>query len=118
MGRAEFAGRSNEAFTSTAMMGPSPISAIALTGRLSTSEPSMYSSRPRTWGGAMIGRQMLKPTASQSGPWRAMTNRPLRNSVLPDTKLRGSSSISRVPNVRCSIERNRSPRISECRGSV
>ena len=31
----------------------------------------------------MIGRQMLKPTASHSGPWRAISRRPLRSSALP-----------------------------------
>ena len=63
------------------MIGPSPMSAIASTGRLLTSEPSMNSSRPRVWGGAMIGRHMLKPTFSHRGPWRASMKLPLRSSV-------------------------------------
>ncbi len=78
----------------------------------------MKMSRPRTWGGAMTGRQMLNPTASHSGPCRAISRRPLRSSALPQMKLRGSSSIGRVPKVRCSMDRNRSPRISAWRGRV
>ena len=103
---------------STAMIGPSPMFAIASTGRLSTSEPSMNISRPRTCGGAMIGRHMLNPTVSHSGPCRAITSWPLRSSAQPQMKLRGSSSTVCVPNVRCSIPRIRSPRMSEWRGSV
>ena len=66
----------------------------------------MNSLRPRTCGGAITGRLMLNPTASHSGPCRAISRRPLRSSAQPHMKLRGSSSIRRVPKVRCSIAWN------------
>ena len=49
------------------MIGPSPSSAIGPIGRLSTSEPSTISWRPRTIGGTSTGMAMLVPTASHSG---------------------------------------------------
>ena len=58
------------------------------TGRLSTSEPSTSSRRPRTCGGTSDREAMLVPTASHSGPWRLITSSPLRRSAAPRQKLR------------------------------
>ncbi len=104
--------------TSTAITGPSPISAIAATGRLSTSEPSTSRRDPRTSGAPRIGRFNDSPTPSHTGPLRVRTSSPLRSSAAPQRKERGSSSMARDPKLRWSIARIRSPRSSEVRDSV
>ena len=60
--------RSKLALTSTVIRGPSPRAASVLSGRLSMSEPSTSSRRPRTWAGASTGMRMLSPTLSAGGP--------------------------------------------------
>ena len=112
------AARSIDALTSTAMIGPSPSAAIVPTGRLSISDPSIRTRPSRTCGGPMIGIAMLGPTRSTSAPQRCTTSSLRRRSALAQKKLRSSSSIATVPNVRWSIASARSPRISAWRGSV
>jgi hypothetical protein len=72
--------RSKLALTSTVIRGPSPRAASVLSGRLSMSEPSTSSRRPRTWAGASTGMRMLSPTLSAGGPNRLTTNWPERRS--------------------------------------
>ena len=91
---------------------------IGASGRLSSSEPSISSSRSRRIGGAISGSDMLAPTASAAG----------RRDRSPACCRAGSRSRSRTcaraprarssPNTRSSIASALCPLISEERGSV
>ena len=59
---------------------------------------------------------MLKPTLSHSGPVPGEHERAAAQLGAAAHEAARSSSIASSPNVRCSIARTRSPRISEWRG--